>query len=94
MLAKVLSRPELTEEAEPYYFAFAALNPYRPMQAGFGVAFPLPIPRELIERQGERLGFEGGELDEFVDIVAAVDHDFIKRTAEQTRNETLARGKG
>jgi hypothetical protein len=93
MLAKVLSRPELTEEAEPYYAVFVAVSRDRPMLTGGMVAMPLPVPRDTIEKQCLRMGVQPDELSEFVEIVARIDDLFVQESAEKTLAD-LKKGKG
>lgn len=38
-----------------------------------GVSLPRPIPREAIRREGERLGYIGDGLEDFIVIVMQID---------------------
>lgn len=84
----LLSQPIITEEAEPYWLAYQRLLRERPLLSGMA-AIPLPIPREPIEREGRRLGFDGDDLDEFVGVINDVcDHGIeldMKRAAASSK---------
>jgi hypothetical protein len=43
-----------------------------------GVAFPDPIPLDLIEREGHRMGYRRDDLEDFVEIVRAIDGLYLK----------------
>jgi len=87
-VADLLSQPVLTEEAEPYWLAYQRLLRERPLSSGM-TAIPLPIPREPIEREGRRLGFDGADLEEFVSVINDVcDHGIeldMKRMAASSK---------
>lgn len=83
----LLSRPEIPPEAQPYWQALKTLSRDRPILAGFGVAFPRPVPRETIRVEGERLGFSGESLDEFVEIVSAIDDRAVEIEMKRLRDE-------
>lgn len=98
---KLYSRPEPTEEAAPYWAAFLLLSRDRPEQSismgmAGGLTLPRPIPRETIRREGERLGYVGDGLEDFVEIVMRVDDLYIEVTTKRIADETraaAARGK-
>ena len=81
-LAKVLSRPELTEEAEPYFAAFLAVTRDRPIAVGMGGAIVLPVPSWAVEMYARRTGVEEFEIAEFVDIICAIDDNYVRLQAE------------
>lgn len=91
---RLLSRPLITSETEPYWFAFLTLARDRPTESislgmGGGLTLPRPIPRETIRRDGSRLGYEADALDDFVEIIALID-DFhveleVRRIAATAR---------
>ena len=59
-LQKLLSRPTLLPDAEPYYAAFVLLSRDRAIiSIGMGAALPRPVPRDVIRREGERLDIGG-----------------------------------
>lgn len=84
----LLSQPVITEDAEPYWLAYQRLLRERPITAGMS-AIPMPIPREPIEREGRRLGFDGDDLEEFIGVINDVcDHGIeldMKRAAASTK---------
>lgn len=87
-VADLLSQPEISEDAEPYWAAFERLSPRERPYVGGMVAFPRPVPRDLIEREGRRLGYEHDDLDDFVRIIVDAE-DFsieleMKRLAEES----------
>jgi hypothetical protein len=90
MQAAILARPKLSDEAEPYFAAFNSLSRYRGMIATGFSAFPLPIPPEAIEKHGLRAGFED-ELEEFVEIVAAIDEEHLRNEADRIIAESKTR---
>lgn len=49
---------------------------------------PNPIPLPIIRAEGERLGFEGRELEYFVEILAEVDGIFLELRMKQILDET------
>lgn len=92
-IEKVLRRPILTEEAEPYYEAFDRLHRDRTknnMSLGMAgsIQLPNPISRALITSEGERLGYEGEDLEDFVDIVMGIDDYFVEVEAKRVLAET------
>lgn len=100
---KLLSRPTLIIEAEPYWQAFVYLARDRPTESislgmAGGLSLPRPIPRDAIRQEGKRNGFTGEGLDDFTEIVTAIDdifvevtvkaeHDRARIAAEQARNK-------
>lgn len=52
-----------------------------------GLSVPRPINREIVRREGRRLGFEGEALEDFVLILVGIDDCYVevamKREAEQ-----------
>lgn len=93
-----MRRPVLSSDATPYWLAFIDLSRDRPTEnlslgmAG-GVSLPRPVPRETIRRDGERRGFTGDALDDFVEIVVGIDDAFVEVTvkAEAKRLAAAAR---
>lgn len=87
----LLSQPAISEEAEPYWLAYQRLLRERPLLGGMAT-IPLPIPREPIEREGRRLGFDGPDLEEFVGVINDVcDHGIeldMKRAAASSKKRT------
>ena len=80
---RLLSRPELSPEAEPYWQSFAYLSrdrTYLALSLGMagGLKLPQPIPREAIRTEGRRRGYECEGLDDFTEIVAAIDDAFVQ----------------
>jgi hypothetical protein len=42
-----------------------------------GIQLPQPIPREAIRKEGLRRHYDGEALEDFVEIVATIDDEFI-----------------
>jgi hypothetical protein len=56
---------------------------------GMGGALPRPVPRDAIRREGERLGYDGDALDDFVEALTMID-DFhveieVRRAAAEAK---------
>ena len=100
---RLLSRPELSAEAEPYWQSFAYLSrdrTYLALSLGMagGLKLPQPIPRETIRKEGNRRGYRGDGLDDFTEIVAAIDDAFVqddvlKQAAAAKAGADRARGR-
>ena len=100
---QLLSRPDLDAEAEPYWHAFLALSRDRQFDSlslgmGGGVRIPCVITRETIRREGERQGYDGEDLDDFVEIVTGIDDAFLaiemQRIADDTKKQAGKMKKG
>jgi hypothetical protein len=81
----LLSRPVLSSHAAAHYDAFLMLGRDRQnesisMGMAGGMLLPRPISRDTIRKQGRRLGYDGEVLEDFTDIVTAID-DFHVETA-------------
>lgn len=92
---KLLTRPEVTEQAAPFWAAFLLLSRDRPelsLSLGMagGLTLPRPVPRESIRREGERLGYDGDALEDFVEIVMRIDDLYIEVTTKRIAEETKA----
>jgi len=60
------------------------------------LSLPRPIPLEVLEAEGQRQGFDGEGLEDFVEIVRQIDHEFIEITVKdalQSAKSSLARAK-
>ena len=100
---RLLSRPELSAEAEPYWQSFAYLSrdrTYLALSLGMagGLKLPQPILRESIRKEGNRRGYRGDGLDDFTEIVAAIDDAFVqddvlKQAAAAKAGADRARGR-
>ena len=100
---RLLSRPELSAEAGPYWQSFAYLSrdrTYLALSLGMagGLKLPQPIPRDAIRAEGRRRGYQGGGLDDFTEIVAAIDDAFVqddvlKQAAAAKAGAERARGR-
>lgn len=65
------------------------------MLSGMGVAMPLPVPRMAIESHARRVGVEEYQLDQFVEIVAALDdHDVAMIAERMAADSKKTTGKG
>lgn len=86
----LLSRPEIHDEAQPYWEALADLERGRPIAGGM-VPLPLPLLPRDIREEGQRRGYEGDSLEEFYAIVTACgDHRhelLMKRLAAEARRQ-------
>lgn len=92
----MLSRPAIDADAEPFYVAWLSLWPERPKTVvggafGGGMVVPDPLPEALIRAKGERLGYDGYDLDEFVDLLVEIELHFVelkhKRAARESREQ-------
>lgn len=95
MIELLLSRPDLPEDAVPYYAAFQLLKRDRPTESismgmAGGVSRPLPVPREAIIREGERRGLEGDELEDFIEAVLQIDDFDIETQTKRLAAEVKA----
>ncbi len=52
-----------------------------------GISVPKLIPRDVLRAEGQRLGFVGDELKDFVDIIRIVDKHFVMKTMSRVRDE-------
>lgn len=80
---RLLSRPVLSTEAEPYWQSFTYLSrdrTYLALSLGMagGLQLPQPIPRGSIRKEGNRRGYRGEGLDHFTEIVAAIDDAYVQ----------------
>lgn len=91
---RLLSRPALSSDAEPYWAAFLGLARDRPRESismgmGGSLMLPRPIPRETIRREAHRLGWRGDELEDFTEVIALTDDFYVevevKRIADEAR---------
>ncbi len=100
---RLLSRPMLTAEAEPYWQSFTYLSrdrTYLALSLGMagGLKLPQPIPRDSIRKEGNRHGYRGESLADFTEIVAAIDDAFVqddvlKQAAAAKAGADRARGR-
>jgi hypothetical protein len=90
-LQKLLSRPTLLPDAEPYYAAFVLLSRDRAIiSIGMGAALPRPVPRDVIRREGERLGYDGDALDDFVEALTMIDDFHVETEVRRAAAEAKA----
>ena len=80
---RLLSRPVLTAEAEPYWQSFTYLSrdrTYLALSLGMagGLKLPQPILRDAMRAEGRRRGYQGDGLADFTEIVAAIDDAFVQ----------------
>lgn len=92
---RLLSRPNLPSEAEPYWMAFCDLSEDRPKESvgiGMGGSIQLPgnLTKEAIRREGRRLQYAGEALDDFVAIVRGVDRIYVEVHVKRIADETKA----
>lgn len=83
----LLSRPTLSAEAAPYWAAFVDLDRDRGRESinlgmAGGLSLPRTVPREVIRREGERLGYTGEGLADFTEIVVRIDDYYIEVTTK------------
>lgn len=88
----LLSQPEISDDAEPYWLALKRLERSRPMVGGM-VTFPRPIEPDQIENEGRRLGFEHDDLDEFIEIVMEVDDHAVELIMKRLAKESEQRAR-
>ena len=67
----------------------------RPLESIFmgmagGLSLPRPIPREAIRREGERLGYAGDGLKDFVEIVMRIDDFHVEVTMKHAADDAKA----
>ena len=55
-----------------------------------GLSLPRPIPREAIRREGERLGYAGDGLNDFVEIVMRIDDFHVEVTVKRAADNAKA----
>lgn len=80
---RLLSRPDLPLEAEPYWLAFTDLDRNRPKnKIGGGMAGTVDLPDSIdldrIRAEGGRQGYEGEGLEDFVAILRGIDDEFVR----------------
>jgi len=56
-----------------------------------GLSLPRPIPRDVIRREGERRSYSGDSLEDFVEIVAAIDDSYVEVTVRREADEVKVR---
>ena len=56
-----------------------------------GLSLPRPIPREVIRREGERRSYSSDGLEDFVEIVAAVDDSYVEITVRREADDVKLR---
>ena len=86
------SRPIISEEAEEYFVAFQRLSRDRTktvVGGGMGPAIkePDPLPLPVIRAEGQRLGFDGEDLEYFIEILAEADGIFLEVRMAQIVDE-------
>lgn len=80
---RLLSRPDLPSEAEPYWSAFTDLDRSRPKnKIGGGMIGTVDLPEcidlDKIRAEGARQGYEGEALEDFVAILRGIDDEFVR----------------
>lgn len=56
-----------------------------------GLSLPRPVPRDAIRREGNRRGFDGEALEDFVEMVVAIDDGYVEITVKrEAENAKLA----
>ena len=55
-----------------------------------GLSLPRPIPREAIRREGERLGYAGDGLKDFVEIVMRIDDHYVEVAVKRAADDAKA----
>lgn len=60
------------------------------MSLGMAGAMQLPvvIPRDTIRKEGASLGYDGEDLEEFVEIISALDDYYVEVGTKQALGET------
>ena len=58
-----------------------------------GLSLPRPIGRDVIRAEGERLGFDGEALEDFVLIVLGIDDAYVEVTVKREAEQASAAAK-
>jgi hypothetical protein len=75
--AKLLSRPDPSPDALPYWLAFHDLSRDRPVTGGM-VSTPRNIPLDAIRAEATRLGHVGDGFEIFVAILRDIDNHWLQ----------------
>lgn len=80
---RLLSRPDLPDEAEPYWAAFLDLDrDRRKNKIGGGMVGSVDLPDcielDRIRAEGVRQGYEGDGLEDFVAVLRGIDDEFVR----------------
>jgi hypothetical protein len=80
---RLLSRPDLPDEAEPYWSAFLDLDrDRRRNKIGGGMVGSVDLPDcislDRIRAEGARQGYEGDGLEDFVAVLRGIDDEFVR----------------
>jgi hypothetical protein len=80
---RLLSRPDLPDEAEPYWAAFLDLDRDRRRNTiGGGMVGSVDLPDcinlDRIRGEGARQGYEGDGLEDFVAVLRGIDDEFVR----------------
>ena len=91
-IALLLSRPYLSAETQGYHDAWAYLNVDQPLLShggslGGAVLVSQRLSRERIEALGIKRDYEGDDLEDFVEIVLAIDvlrfqHSIVRQSQQ------------
>lgn len=92
---RLMSRPILSSDAEPFYAAFLILSRDRPTESislgmAGGLSLPRPVPRDAMRREGERLGLDGEALDDFVETVMRMDDCYVETEVKRAAAKAKA----
>ena len=91
-----MSRPDPSREGAPYWNAFVYLSRDRERESislgmAGGLSLPRAVPREVIRREGERRSYSGDSLEDFVEIVAAIDDFYVEVTVRREADDVKLR---
>ncbi len=80
---RLLSRPDLPDEAETYWAAFLDLDrDRRRNKIGGGMVASVDLPDcidlDRIRAEGARQGYEGDSLEDFVAVLRGIDDEFVR----------------
>lgn len=94
-MERLLSRPVLSAEAEPYWRALLYIERDRDeFSHSMGMAGSLILFRRIkrrdIQQEGRRRSYRGDDLDDFVDIIAAWDDERVAAANKRAVDDALA----
>lgn len=92
---RLLTRPILSSDAELYYAAFVMLSRDRATESismgmSGGLSLPRPVTRDAIRREGERLGYDGDALEDFLETIILIDDFYVETEVRRATAEAKA----
>lgn len=85
---QLLTQPDLTDEALPYWEAFNELSEERALRSislgmNGSIEAPRTIRRSEIRRDGKALGYRGEDLEDFFAIIRRVDRLYVEEEGKR-----------